>query len=246
MPLTYRHSPLAHVLITFQSLMLLLVHMPIMHAFSTTSTRPFALNIKFIVKPDRQDEFLKVMRNNIHQTMTSEPNALQFILGKDVDDDNTFYLHEEYKSRADHQDPHTKTKYYDDCIAFFDTEPFTEPHIADAYTLAHDGPAEKVKNVEAVCLNVELCIKPEVRDEFLDVIRNNKAGSDREPLCLQYSWGENVHTPNTFHFHEQYIGEEGLAAHNVAPHFAVWEEFASKGNPFAKPPIVQKFKALLD
>jgi len=95
-------------------------------------------------------------------------------------------------------------------------------------------------------LNVELCIKPEVREEFLDVIRNNKEGSDKEPLCLQYSWGENENTPNTFHFHEEYIGEEGLAAHNAAPHFAVWEEFASKGSPFAKPPIVHKFKALLD
>lgn len=208
--------------------------------------KPFAINVKFIVKPERRDEFLKVLSNNMHQTITLEPNALQFVLGQDVDDGNIFYLHEEYKTRADHADPHSKTTYYDDCMAFFATEPFAEPHVADEFTLAHDGPASKVSSVEAVCLNVELCIKPEVREEFLKVIRSNKAGSDKEPLCLQYSWGENVDVPNTFHFHEQYIGEEGVAAHNAAPHFLVWEEFASKGNPFAKPPVVQKYKVLFD
>lgn len=88
-------------------------------------------------------------------------------------------------------------------------------------------------------------MKPEVRDEFLGVIRQNAAGSNNEPLCLQYSWGESVNEPNTFHFHEQYVGEEGLAAHNAADHFGIWEEFASKGNPFARPPIVQKFKLIV-
>ena len=213
---------------------------------SVNSSRPFAINVKFNVIPDRRDEFLKVMRNNIHQTMSSEPNALQFVLGQDVQDVNTFYLHEEYKSRADHADPHSKTSYYDDCMAFFATKPFTEPHVADEFTLAHDGPTGKISNVDAICLNVELCIKSEVRAEFLEVIAQNKAGSDQEELCLQYSWGENVNAPNTFHFHEQYIGEEGLAAHNAASHFVVWEQFASNGNPFVRPPVVQKFKVVMD
>ncbi len=57
---------------------------------------------------------------------------------------------------------------------------------------------------------------------------------------MQYSWGENADAPNTFHFHEQYVGEEGVEAHGAAPHFAVWEEFASRGNPFSKLPLLQK------
>lgn len=211
---------------------------------SITMSAPFAINVKFNVKPDRRDEFLQVMRSNIKQTMNSEPNALQFLIGKDLDDENVYYLHEEYKTRNDHSDTHSKTSYYDDCMAFFATEPFAEPHQADEFALSHDAPADKVPAREAVCLNVELCIKEEVRDEFLEVIRNNKRGSDQEPLCMQYSWGESVHTPNTFYFHEQYIGEEGIAAHNAAPHFKVWEDFASK-DPFTKPPVVQKYKALV-
>jgi len=232
----------------YTSTCLLLIHAPIIiDAFSAATSPPsFAINVAFKAKPERRDEFLKLMKNNLRQTMASEPNALQFVLGQDVDDADVFYLHEEYKTRADHADPHSKTSYYDECLAFFDTEPFAMPHVADEFALAHDGPTTKVRNTDAVCLNVELCIEPEVRDEFLVVIRQNKAGSDDEPLCLQYSWGESVDEPGTFHFHEQYAGEEGLAAHNAAEHFAVWEEFASKGNPFARPPIVQKYNLLLD
>eukprot|EP00586_Coscinodiscus_wailesii_P015775 CAMPEP_0172502420 /NCGR_PEP_ID=MMETSP1066-20121228/159839_1 /TAXON_ID=671091 /ORGANISM="Coscinodiscus wailesii, Strain CCMP2513" /LENGTH=186 /DNA_ID=CAMNT_0013277673 /DNA_START=245 /DNA_END=805 /DNA_ORIENTATION=+ len=176
------------------------------------------------------------------RTMSTEPNALQFLLGRDIDDENVYYLHEEYKTRQDHDDPHRLTEYYDDCIQFFATDPFAEPHRADEFALCHEPPTLKVSNrVGAVCLNVEICIKPEVREAFLEVIRNNKRGSDEdEPLCLQYSWGESCDTPNSFYFHEQYVGEEGVADHFAAPHFEVWAEFASK-DPFVKPPVVQKY-----
>ncbi|KAL3924070.1 MAG: hypothetical protein SGILL_001274 [Bacillariaceae sp.] len=94
-----------------------------------------------------------------------------------------------------------------------------------------------------VALNVILRIKPEVRDEFLKVILNNQQGTmnkELEPLALEYTFGEDASEPNTFHFHEKYIGEEGIAAHNSAPHFLVWEEFAGT-DPFTAPPEVYKF-----
>lgn len=206
----------------------------------------FAINVKFDVLPAREAEFLEVMRNNVRQTMETEPRALQFALGRDVDDPRVYYLHEEYRTRSDHAETHRETDHFRACAALFDSKPFAEPHVADEFLLCHPGPSEKVPNVDAVCLNVELCIRPEVREEFLAVIRQNKAGSDREPLCLQYSWGESVDEPNTFHFHERYVGEEGVEAHNAAPHFKVWEEFASRGSPFARPPVVQKYRILLD
>lgn len=215
------------------------------NAFSSGAP-PFAINVAFQVKPERRDDFLQVMQNNVRRTLASEPNAMQFVLGQDADDANTFYLHEEYRTRADHADAHSNTSHYAECVAFFATEPFVASHVADEFALLHSGPSHKVPNTEAVCLNVELCIRPEVREEFLGVIRQNKAGSDEEPRCMQYSWGESANEPNTFHFHEQYVGEEGLVAHNAAEHFAVWEAFAEKGDPFARPPVVQKYKVLLD
>lgn len=218
-------------------------------SFSTSSdnmSRPFAINVQFRVKPERRQEFLRVMQSNIQQTLGKEPNALQFVLGQDLEQPDIYYLHEEYKTRHDHADLHSKTAYYDECMKFFATEPFSEPHQADEYYLAHDPPSEKVpsRHGTVICLNVELCIQPDVRDEFLRVIQNNKRGSDLdEPLCLQYSYGESIKQPNSFYFHEQYQGEEGLDAHNAAPHFKVWEDFAVN-DPFTKPPVVQKYKLL--
>ena len=214
-------------------------------AFSMTSKGPFALNVAFHVKSDRRDEFLKILKKDVIQTLETEPNALQFLLGQDLNDPNVFYLHEEYKTMQDHRETHSKTPHYDECMAFFATEPFTEPVVADEFFLAHAGPTDKVVNQAAVCLNVELNVKPERREEFLQVIANNKKGSDQETACLQYSWGENIETPNRFHFHEQYVGEEGVVAHNAAPHFQMWEEFVQT-DPFTIPPVVQKFKALVE
>ena len=92
-----------------------------------------------------------------------------------------------------------------------------------------------------VALNVILRIKPEEREEFLRVIANNQAGTiSNEPLAIEYNFGEDADEPNTFHFHEKYKGEEGLLAHQSAPHFQAWEEFA-KTNPFTKEPEVYKF-----
>jgi quinol monooxygenase YgiN len=94
-----------------------------------------------------------------------------------------------------------------------------------------------------VALNVILRIKPEAREKFLEVILNNQRGTmDKalEPLALEYVFGEDGNEPNTFHFHEKYIGETGIEAHQAAPHFGIWEEFVQT-DPFTAPPEVYKF-----
>mmetsp|Transcript_17791 Transcript_17791/g.34465 ORF Transcript_17791/g.34465 Transcript_17791/m.34465 type:complete len:109 (-) Transcript_17791:175-501(-) len=99
------------------------------------------------------------------------------------------------------------------------------------------------KGYKVFCVNVTLYVKPDRRDEFLQVIANNKLGTDtKEPLALEYTWGVSTKDPNTFHFQEKYKGEEGFKAHQAAPHFAKWEEFV-KTDPFTKEPEVQLFEA---
>lgn len=92
------------------------------------------------------------------------------------------------------------------------------------------------------CLNVKLCIKPEVRSEFLECIAANQHGTlTSEPLAVTYVYGEDEKVPNTFHFFEQYRGVEGFTAHTQTPHFAAWEEFAST-EPFSEPPVVSFYE----
>lgn len=100
---------------------------------------------------------------------------------------------------------------------------------------AEDGPL--------YCLNVELKVQPERRDEFLECIRNNQDNTlASEPLAVTYLFGEDETTPNTFHFFEQYRGVEGFNAHTQTEHFAVWETFASS-EPFTAPPRVAFYTA---
>ena len=92
------------------------------------------------------------------------------------------------------------------------------------------------------CLNVQLCVKPERRDEFLECIKANRIGTlSNEPLAVTYLFGEDEKTPNTFHFFEQYQGREGFEAHTQTPHFADWEVFAGS-DPFTSDPVVSFYE----
>ena len=94
------------------------------------------------------------------------------------------------------------------------------------------------------CLNVNIYVKPERRDEFIENIKNNQLNTLlNEPLAIQYTWGESTSEPNTFYFHEEYESVEGFQAHTKSEHFAKWEKFANS-NPFAKPPEVMFFTTM--
>jgi autoinducer 2-degrading protein len=215
-------------------------HLHVVISFSVV-----ALNVKLVVKPERRVEFLDVIQMDGAKTLAKEPGALQFVVGEDTTSQDIFYLHEQYKSMEDFR-YHEATPHFAKWKAFCATGPFTEDPVVDIYNCAHDP--VKVPVRAAFSLNVELCIKAEVREEFLKVINNNQSGSRAEPLCLQYDYGESTTTPNSFYFHEQYTGEEegkkGFDAHAIAPHFVKWEEFAAT-DPFTKPPVVSFFKNIV-
>lgn len=214
-----------------------------------SSTKPFALNAKFSIQPERRSEFLAAIQNDQTQTMGTEPAALQFVLGEDVTEENTFYLHEQYLGEEGFQ-AHCETPHFAQWKAFTETDPFVagQSPVIDFFQGTHE-PQKRTNNGGIYyCLNVELCIDPDRRDEFFKVIENNAKGSNNdEPLCKQYDWGESTSTPNTFYFHEQYEGndggKEGFDAHAAAPHFQIWETFAGT-NPFTKPPVVSFYRTL--
>lgn len=216
---------------------------------TTAMTMPYCLNVKMKVQTEARDDFMKIIRMDRDETIAKEPGNLQFVVGQDTSTDNIFYLHEEYTDE-DAFVAHTKTPHFAKWKEFCDTNPWCEggTPVVEFYQGTHK--AQKMPSVlPAYCLNVNLYPKPDVREKFLEVIAGNKKGSDEnEPLCLQYVYGESTETPNLFHFHEEYTGKEdgkeGFEAHAKAPHFAVWEAFASTGEPFTKPPEVSFFKAI--
>jgi quinol monooxygenase YgiN len=215
---------------------------------SSSGPHPYCVNFKCKVQVSRRDDFISLVRKNQRLTLDEEPEALQYIVGEDTEEENVFYIHEQFTSSegfAAHRDTQRNAAWQE----FKATNPFEEDG-GDPTTNFYHGThsAIKIPVRDAFCLNVQLCIKPDVRDEFLEVIENNARGSNEdEPLCLQYDWGEDTYQPNVFHFHEEYTGadagKEGFDVHALAPHFTKWEEFAATG-PFTKPPVVSFYRTL--
>lgn len=224
-------------------------------AFGLTSlpSAPFLLNIKCKVKPEKREAWLAAILDDQTCTRRDEPGNLQFIVGEDTDSPNTFYLHEEFLDEKAFL-LHTKSPHFARYDEFCQSQkPWTddgEPELLFYRPLGEVDWSEKRKIAKpsAFCLNVNLYPKPEVREAFLEVIAQNKKGTDeQEDLALQYTWGESTTDSNCFHFHEQYTGEnggrEGFEAHTKAPHFAAWEDFVGT-DPFVKPPEVYFFRSI--
>jgi len=220
--------------------------------------QPFALNAKLSVLPEQRDSWIQQIMALQKSTRQDETQSLQFSVSEDVQTPNTFYLHQQYKDKQaflDHAaSPHAQK--YQDFVA--SSKIFAKNGNPTTYYFSplEEGPdwgikSKRSKNppTTAYCVTVNLYPKPSKRDEFLDVIRANKKGTDTtEKLALQYTFGESSVTPGVFHFHEEYKGKEegkqGFEAHANSPHFAGWVAFTEKDDPFVKPPEVYFSKIL--
>lgn len=69
-------------------------------------------------------------------------------------------------------------------------------------------------------LVVEVHIKAEMRDRYLEVIRDDAMHSERdEPGCLRFDVLQDTEDPNKFFYYEVYRDEAALQAHRETPHF---------------------------
>ena len=212
-----------------------------------STPRPYAVNLKFSLKPSRRQDFLSLANRNQRKSLDLEPAALQYTVGEDIDSPNTFYIHEQFIG-AEGFDAHQAMDHTADWTTFKNSDPFMEggEPTFDFYFCDHD--IEKVPIRPAFGVHVELYPKPELLHEFLEVINNNQKGSvENEPLCLQYVYGESTAEENKFIYHEEYKGDDGgkqgFEAHKATPHFQAWEEFAGT-DPFTKPPVVAFFRTI--
>eukprot|EP00984_Skeletonema_dohrnii_P002290 scaffold797_cov118-Skeletonema_dohrnii-CCMP3373.AAC.5 len=205
----------------------LLLTLQILHPTNSFSTitmtsspsQPLALNLKCKVKPTHRTKFLTAIQANQQSTRLNEPNNLQFVIGQDTEDENTFYFHEEFVNCEAFQE-HMETEHFKMYSAFVnEEEPFEEPPVICLYNLR-----EGTDTIEELALQYSYG-----ESTTIDGISEGSA--------------------NTFHFHEQYTGKdhgkEGFDVHASMPHFAAWEEFV-QADPFEKDPEVFFFKIIED
>ena len=216
----------------------------------------YCVNVCLRVKPERRDEFIDCIRANQEGTLTSEPLAVTYVFGEDETTPDTWRFFEQYVGREGFE-AHTQTTHFAAWKAFASTDPFTSP--PEVRTFIEDSAASVCAGAEAVrdvlangdftklfCLDVEMSIKPESRDGFLDALRADQHGAQTsEPLAVSYLFGEDTETPNVFHMFEAYSGgRAGFAEHSQTPHYAKWAEFKAT-EPFSAPAKVGYYEIYL-
>ena len=66
---------------------------------------------------------------------------------------------------------------------------------------------------------VEINIKPECVDDFMDVFRANHEGSIQEPGNLRFDVLQDPTIPTRFFIYEAYQNDEAVLAHKQTPHY---------------------------
>ena len=78
-------------------------------------------------------------------------------------------------------------------------------------------------------LIVEVHVKPEMREKYLEVIKHDAVHSEQdEPGCLRFDLLQDTLDANTFFYYEVYRDEAALAAHRETPHFQAYFEHATE------------------
>ncbi len=74
-------------------------------------------------------------------------------------------------------------------------------------------------------LLVKLQVKPEFRDQFIELAMVDARGStENEPGCMRFDFLQDESDPNTFYFYEVYKDEEAFKAHTQTEHFATYRD----------------------
>jgi quinol monooxygenase YgiN len=74
-------------------------------------------------------------------------------------------------------------------------------------------------------LMAEVHVKPEMRDRFLAIIRENATHTEQdEPGCLRFDVVQDTEDENRFVYYEVYTEQAALAAHRETPHFKKYFE----------------------
>ena len=204
-----------------------------------------ALNTKVCVHPNRVKSFLTAMKQNARQTL-AEPGCLQFVLGQQADpaSETVFLVHDQFRDETA-LETHNAMPYFQEFLAI--TKPMlSAPPQIKKYYCTHE-PIER-NPTSGFCLNVESLVKPELADEYEELVRRHSALSQAEANCLQFDWGKAAVDEDTdyvaFYFHEAYVDRTSFEFHMVTPHVDRFIDFNMAKEPYVTPQVADFFEII--
>ena len=93
-----------------------------------------------------------------------------------------------------------------------------------------------------ITIIVQVDVKPENIQNFIDETKTSKEGSLKEPGCCGYTIFQSLSDPTKFTLSELYESEEAIESHKKTSHFLAWRENVQP--MMANPRIGNKYKAI--
>jgi quinol monooxygenase YgiN len=228
-----------------------------------------SLNRKVEFVKALEDQIIQASIKNNNDT--KQPTLLQCVLGEDLDQEGIFHCHLKYEfASKDQVSAHMKNE--NSHPLFWNTRPtedwhrflkgeasLQQPLVYNAWLVAplisDDDPNDVPPDPKTLppgtttllfCLNANLHIHPDHREELLSLLEHARSQSIREPLCVEYHYGESLTHPNTFHVHQQYSGhdggKEGFDQHAQTVHYQQWKQFSSNEARFTQETVGYTFR----
>lgn len=186
---------------------------------------PTAVVLQVEVKADYVDEFIKVITGDEVGTL-SEPGCLRFDLLRDKENPNKFTTYEVFKNDAA-MDAHKAKRYVKAWGAFQygEKHPIVKKTLmkTDAihFHVSKRHPQDKVP----IALVLELEIKEECVEEFLQVMAAYVDGSLAEAGCLRLDLLRDKENPLKFILYEVFQSYEAMNSHTAMPYVKAWDAF---------------------
>ena len=84
-------------------------------------------------------------------------------------------------------------------------------------------------SASAIAVMVDVEVKEDRLDEFLEVMKIDAEGSRKEAGCLRFDVLRSQDKPTRFFFYEVYESADAVAVHKAEPHFKYWSDFKESG-----------------
>eukprot|EP00439_Symbiodinium_sp_Y106_P062982 s309_g9.t1 len=188
------------------------------------------------IKPDRIDEFLKVMEGDAKGSRDKalDPGCLRFDLLRDRDNPNKFVFYEAYVDDGA-IGTHKTTAHYKAWADFkatgaVESQTVVKGETASLPAWAFQTLPTGTKTSAAVLVTVD--VKAEKIDDFLKVMEGdavNARDKAQEPNCLRFDLLKDKEVANRYHFYEVYLDDAAVDHHRTTAHYKGWAEFKAAG-----------------
>ena len=174
---------------------------------SSLLSSTYCVNLKCVVKPERTNEFLSLIRSNQYKTLHDEQKSLQYTVGSDGTA-TTFFLHEQFIN-ANGFEEHRKAPHNADWQNFKSTQPFIGTPITFFYhSINAHSTGEKILPSSKLhyCIDAQItyCNNNNNRNDILTPLLSRETTTTTSDDLIQSVWGESIDDPNIILLHQEY------------------------------------------